>query len=104
MNRNNILTLNGLDSQLHGDSSRAALPLLVNDHRIIYVLHANEDGSLLNDISTEACSLVDWILVDSAKGGRYIFYMLVLARFYSNALRTRATCSIFCLSSHFKLF
>lgn len=59
-------------SQLHGDDSRAALPLLVKNHRIIYVLNANEDGSLQNEISTEDCSLVDWILVDSAKGGRYI--------------------------------
>ncbi|XP_038892288.1 N-(5'-phosphoribosyl)anthranilate isomerase 1, chloroplastic-like [Benincasa hispida] len=55
--------------QLHGDSSRAALPFLVKDYRIIYVLNANEDGSLLNEISTEDCSLVDWVLVDSAKGG-----------------------------------
>ncbi|CAK9323859.1 unnamed protein product [Citrullus colocynthis] len=55
--------------QLHGDSSRAALPLLVKDYRIIYVLNANEDGSLLNKISTDDCSLVDWILIDSAKGG-----------------------------------
>ncbi|XP_009369179.2 N-(5'-phosphoribosyl)anthranilate isomerase 1, chloroplastic [Pyrus x bretschneideri] len=55
--------------QLHGDGSRAAFPALVGGHRIIYVLHANEDGSLLNQISAEQCSLVDWILVDSAKGG-----------------------------------
>ncbi|KAG6599993.1 N-(5'-phosphoribosyl)anthranilate isomerase 1, chloroplastic-like [Cucurbita moschata] len=55
--------------QLHGDESREAMPLLVKDHRIIYVLNANEDGSLLNAISTEDCSLVDWVLVDSAKGG-----------------------------------
>ncbi|KAL0539588.1 hypothetical protein IC582_023804 [Cucumis melo] len=55
--------------QLHGDGSRAALPVLVKDYRIIYVLNANEDGSLLNEISTEDCSLVDWVLIDSAKGG-----------------------------------
>ena len=36
----------------------------------IYVLHANVDGSLLNSVSDEECSLVDWVLVDSAKGGR----------------------------------
>ncbi|KAG6600920.1 N-(5'-phosphoribosyl)anthranilate isomerase 1, chloroplastic, partial [Cucurbita argyrosperma subsp. sororia] len=55
--------------QLHGDSSRAALPLLAKDYRTIYVLNANKDGSLRNEISTEDCSLVDWVLVDSAKGG-----------------------------------
>ncbi|PQQ14003.1 N-(5-phosphoribosyl)anthranilate isomerase 1 chloroplastic [Prunus yedoensis var. nudiflora] len=55
--------------QLHGDGSRAAFPVLAQDHRIIYVLHANEDGTLLNQISAEQCSLVDWVLVDSAQGG-----------------------------------
>ncbi|XP_062085653.1 N-(5'-phosphoribosyl)anthranilate isomerase 1, chloroplastic-like [Humulus lupulus] len=55
--------------QLHGDNSRAAFPILVQEHRIIYVLHADENGSLLNHISAQECSLVDWILVDSAKGG-----------------------------------
>lgn len=56
--------------QLHGDGSRAAFPALVQENRVIYVLHANEDGTLLNQISAEQCSLVDWVLVDSAKGGR----------------------------------
>ncbi|XP_031264248.1 N-(5'-phosphoribosyl)anthranilate isomerase 1, chloroplastic-like [Pistacia vera] len=55
--------------QLHGDGSRAAFPELVQENRIIYVLHANENGDLLNQISDKECSLVDWILVDSAKGG-----------------------------------
>ncbi|KAL6186198.1 hypothetical protein ACLB2K_042319 [Fragaria x ananassa] len=55
--------------QLLGDGSRAAFPALVQENRIIYVLHANEDGTLLNQISAEECSLVDWVLVDSAKGG-----------------------------------
>ncbi|GAA0151136.1 isomerase [Lithospermum erythrorhizon] len=55
--------------QLHGNGSRAAFPLLVRENRIIYVLHANEEGRLLNSISDEESSLVDWILVDSAKGG-----------------------------------
>lgn len=57
--------------QLHGDNSRAAFPDLVKEKRIIYVLHANEEGNLLNKISDEEGPLVDWILVDSAKGGRY---------------------------------
>lgn len=56
--------------QLHGDGSRGAFPALVQENRIIYVLHANEDGTLLNQISAEECSLTDWVLVDSAKGGR----------------------------------
>ncbi|KAB2087572.1 hypothetical protein ES319_A04G113000v1 [Gossypium barbadense] len=56
-------------TQLHGDLSRAAFPKLVQENRIIYVLHANEDGGLQNQISEEDCSLVDWVLVDSAKGG-----------------------------------
>ena len=56
--------------QLHGNGSRAAFPVLVQERRIIYVLNANEDGGLLNQISDDQSSLVDWILVDSAKGGR----------------------------------
>ncbi|EOY17759.1 N-(5'-phosphoribosyl)anthranilate isomerase isoform 1 [Theobroma cacao] len=55
--------------QLHGDVSRAAFPKLVQENKIIYVLHANQDGDLQNQISDEDCSLVDWILVDSAAGG-----------------------------------
>lgn len=55
--------------QLHGDGSRSAFPDLVQKNRIIYVLHANENGDLLNLISDEECSLIDWVLVDSAKGG-----------------------------------
>ncbi|XP_065869774.1 N-(5'-phosphoribosyl)anthranilate isomerase 1, chloroplastic-like [Euphorbia lathyris] len=55
--------------QLHGNGSRAAFPILVEERRIVYVLHANADGELLNQISDEDCSMVDWILVDSATGG-----------------------------------
>ena len=56
--------------QLHGERSRACFPALVQERRIIYVLHADEDGDLMNRISPEECSLADWVLVDSAKGGR----------------------------------
>jgi len=56
--------------QLHGNGSRAAFPVLVQENQVIYVLHANKDGELLNQISNEESSLVDWILVDSAIGGR----------------------------------
>ncbi|KAL5170997.1 N-(5'-phosphoribosyl)anthranilate isomerase 1, chloroplastic [Glycine soja] len=55
--------------QLHGYGSRLAFPSLIQENRVIYVLHVNEDGNLLNTISDEECSLVDWVLVDSAKGG-----------------------------------
>ncbi|XP_072998835.1 N-(5'-phosphoribosyl)anthranilate isomerase 1, chloroplastic-like [Typha latifolia] len=55
--------------QLHGDGSRSSLPILLQQSRIIYVLHADEYGNLLNNISDEESSLVDWVLVDSAKGG-----------------------------------
>lgn len=55
--------------QLHGEGSRASFPQLVRDKKIIYVLHANVEGNLLNNISEEDCSLADWILVDSATGG-----------------------------------
>ncbi|KAK7305884.1 hypothetical protein VNO77_43796 [Canavalia gladiata] len=55
--------------QLHGSGSRLAFPSLIQENRVIYVLHANEDGNLLNSIPDEECSLVDWVLVDSAKGG-----------------------------------
>ncbi|XP_049370310.1 N-(5'-phosphoribosyl)anthranilate isomerase 1, chloroplastic-like isoform X1 [Solanum verrucosum] len=55
--------------QLHGNGSRDAFPVLVGEKRLVYVLHANEEGGLLNSVSDEESSLVDWILVDSAKGG-----------------------------------
>ncbi|KAL0303839.1 UNVERIFIED_CONTAM: N-(5'-phosphoribosyl)anthranilate isomerase 1, chloroplastic [Sesamum radiatum] len=55
--------------QLHGNGSRDAFQTIVKENQVIYVLHANEDGDLLNSISDEECSEVDWILVDSAKGG-----------------------------------
>ncbi|KAI3458561.1 hypothetical protein Pfo_015224 [Paulownia fortunei] len=55
--------------QLHGNGSRDSFQIIVKENQVIYVLHANEDGDLLNSISDEECSQVDWILVDSAKGG-----------------------------------
>lgn len=56
--------------QLHGNGSRVASPVLIKERKIIYVLHANEEGDLLNHISEEESSLFDWILIDSATGGR----------------------------------
>ncbi|XP_020573388.1 N-(5'-phosphoribosyl)anthranilate isomerase 1, chloroplastic-like [Phalaenopsis equestris] len=55
--------------QLHGDGSRAALKQLLRTKRVIYVLHADEDGLLLNNVSVADSDLIDWVLVDSAKGG-----------------------------------
>ncbi|KAI3947236.1 hypothetical protein MKX01_019889 [Papaver californicum] len=55
--------------QLHGNCSRDAFPVVQQERRVVYVLHSNEDGDLLNQIADEDCSFVDWILVDSAKGG-----------------------------------
>ncbi|ANM68308.1 phosphoribosylanthranilate isomerase 2 [Arabidopsis thaliana] len=57
--------------QLHGNGSRAAFSRLVRKRRVIYVLNANQDGKLLNEVPEEDCHLADWILVDSATGGRY---------------------------------
>ncbi|EPS73564.1 n-(5'-phosphoribosyl)anthranilate isomerase [Genlisea aurea] len=55
--------------QLHGNGSRDDFQIIKKYFRVIYVLHANEEGMLLNSISDEYCQEVDWILVDSAKGG-----------------------------------
>lgn len=60
--------------QLHGNGSRAAFSGLVRQRRVIYVLNASEDGKLLNEVP-EDCHLADWILVDSATGGRYLEYV-----------------------------
>ncbi|WVZ80207.1 hypothetical protein U9M48_027700 [Paspalum notatum var. saurae] len=54
--------------QLHGDSCRELLPVLWKNNRIIYVLNADEDGKLINAPPSEEYVL-DWFLVDSAKGG-----------------------------------
>ena len=61
--------------QLHGNASRAAFAGLVRQRRVIYVLNASEDGKLLNEVP-EDCHLADWILVDSATGGRYLEHVL----------------------------
>lgn len=57
--------------QLHGNGSRAGLVALQQWNQIIYVLHADESGKLLNQITDEESPLADWFLVDSATGGRY---------------------------------
>eukprot|EP00262_Sarcandra_glabra_P005819 TRINITY_DN1767_c0_g1_i8.p1 TRINITY_DN1767_c0_g1~~TRINITY_DN1767_c0_g1_i8.p1 ORF type:complete len:222 (+),score=46.03 TRINITY_DN1767_c0_g1_i8:888-1553(+) len=69
--------------QLHGNGSRAAFPALLQQSRIIYVLHADESGNLLNQIDGEESTLADWILVDSAKGGRSVIFASILIPFLS---------------------
>ncbi|CAL5363885.1 unnamed protein product [Camellia sinensis] len=79
--------------KLHGDGSRAAFPVLVKNNRVIYVLHAKEDGELLNHISDQDCTLVDWILVDSAEGGRIHHYKY---------LKMRAHLKVICVDMYLK--
>jgi len=72
-----LLTVDGYGFlQLHGNSSRAAFSRLVRERKVIYVLNANEDGKLLNVVPEEDGHLADWILVDSATGGRYLDQLL----------------------------
>lgn len=63
--------------QLHGDGSRSALPIVLQENRIIYVLHADENGNILNHVPDKESSMIDWLLVDSAKGGRLNTSILV---------------------------
>lgn len=68
--------------QLHGDASRAALPVIQKQNRVIYVLHADEKGALLNNIynaGADSYNPVDWVLVDSAKGGRFGIFAFALS-------------------------
>ncbi|KAK3042093.1 hypothetical protein RJ639_001795 [Escallonia herrerae] len=71
--------------QLHGDGSRAAFPDLQKESRVIYVLHANKDGDLLNHISSEESSFVDWILCDSATGGSSLSHGILFNHFIVSA-------------------
>ncbi|KAL6629448.1 hypothetical protein ACP70R_029213 [Stipagrostis hirtigluma subsp. patula] len=54
--------------QLHGDESRALVHALSKNNRIIYVLNAADDGKLIN-APPDNEYVLDWFLVDSAKGG-----------------------------------
>ena len=58
--------------QLHGDGARDAfrqgLPSLL---KVIYVLHANNNGVIQTPFSEEDSRLVDWVLVDGLQGGRW---------------------------------
>jgi phosphoribosylanthranilate isomerase len=64
-------------TQLHGDSSRALLPALAKNNRIVYVLNADGDGKLINSPPSEEYA-IDWFLVDSAEGGRSIMLLILL--------------------------
>lgn len=65
-------------TQLHGDSSRALVPALAKNNRIVYVLNADADGKLINSPPSEEYD-IDWFLVDSAEGGRYIMLLIGLS-------------------------
>ncbi|KAL6889040.1 hypothetical protein ACP4OV_010066 [Aristida adscensionis] len=54
--------------QLHGDESRSLVHALSKNNRIIYVLNADEEGKLIN-APPDNEYVLDWFLVDSAKGG-----------------------------------
>ncbi|URE09689.1 N-(5'-phosphoribosyl)anthranilate isomerase [Musa troglodytarum] len=62
--------------QLLGDGSRSSFPILLQQHRIIYVLRVDENVILLNHVSDDESSLADWLLVDSAKGGSWQRFQL----------------------------
>uniref|UniRef100_A0A453QXV4 Uncharacterized protein n=1 Tax=Aegilops tauschii subsp. strangulata TaxID=200361 RepID=A0A453QXV4_AEGTS len=58
---------------LHGDKSRALVHVLSKNNRIVYVLNADDDGKLINAPREEY--VLDWFIVDSAKGGSLDFVL-----------------------------
>eukprot|EP00249_Psilotum_nudum_P009456 c21948_g1_i1 orf=351-1241(-) len=54
-------------AQLHGDGARSALSSLPSSIQVIYVLQADKDGTIQTDFPPR--NEVDWILVDSLRGG-----------------------------------
>ena len=57
----------GIDiAQLHGDASRAAINDLPKGLRTVYVINVDDDGKFC---CSPPPSAVDWILLDSMKGG-----------------------------------
>lgn len=56
-------------AQLHGDQARASFGSIDNGIRIIYVVHADNDGHIVTEIGQESERRPDWYLVDSLKGG-----------------------------------
>lgn len=55
------------------------LTKLLQLYRIVYVLHAHNNGNLLNNVPDEPTSLVDLILVDSANvAGRRLLVLVLI--------------------------
>jgi phosphoribosylanthranilate isomerase len=50
--------------------------VLWKNKRIVYVLNADDGGNLINAPPSEEF-ILDWLLVDSAKGGRYRILLTV---------------------------
>ncbi|GAB4815156.1 hypothetical protein N2152v2_002202 [Parachlorella kessleri] len=55
-------------AQLHGDGARASVSQLQLDLRVVYVMHAEKDGTLQTPVP-QLDRQLDWILMDSLKGG-----------------------------------
>ncbi len=59
-------------AQLHGDMARESLLQLPPDLQAIYVLHVASDGTICTSLPAIGGDLkrpVDWVLLDSLKGG-----------------------------------
>ena len=63
--------------QLHGKGSRAAFLDLKGKNRMVYALHANENGNLLNQISDEECSLIGFSWIAQQVAGKKMIYLHV---------------------------
>ncbi|KAL3573309.1 hypothetical protein D5086_027213 [Populus alba] len=62
---------------LRGKGSRAAFLDLKGKNRMVYVLHANENGNLLNQISDEECSLIGFSWIAQQVAGKKMIYLHV---------------------------
>ena len=56
-------------AQLHGDGARAALPDLPPKIRVVFVAHADAAGAVQTPLPAPGGRPVEWLLVDSLKGG-----------------------------------
>ena len=65
-----------INFQLHGEGARSSFAKLPSHLRKIYVLNVNTDG-IIQTIFPEAQDEVDWFLLDSLQGGRYILWILI---------------------------
>eukprot|EP00879_Flechtneria_rotunda_P010912 GHRR01011403.1.p1 GENE.GHRR01011403.1~~GHRR01011403.1.p1 ORF type:complete len:272 (+),score=72.07 GHRR01011403.1:383-1198(+) len=61
-------------AQLHGDASRACVNEISSDLQVMYVLHANDEGQIVNQLpgagdATQLQRSIEWLLVDGMTGG-----------------------------------